>query len=323
VTRLTLRTRELPEYFGIVHGTIRTHSDDAFRRLTTRFLAFYRDQLFNPHWGEQVHFGPKNTLELGMVFQGLNRQEAEATWRPLLDWVAGAPEDFTLDAPVAILDIPARHLWNAAVLTEHAPQLITLDDRPGAPEGNFYWAGDQGQVGQFLQAFHSTWLSASLLDDAERSALADAIYAASRHWRVSLQFNKGLAGAPPAEIEAARDTAINPAALDAFALAIIASNGPPAFPGIQGHEPDLTAAGRNIAVVGRAMAALRAVVDQPASYLAESDFFERDWQDSFWGGNYSRLAAVKERYDPDGLFFVHHGVGSEGWSADGFTRISG
>jgi hypothetical protein len=29
---------------------------------------------------------------------------------------------------------------------------------------------------------------------------------------------------------------------------------------------------------------------------------------------------VKREVDPDGLFFVHHGVGSEGWSEDGFTR---
>jgi hypothetical protein len=29
---------------------------------------------------------------------------------------------------------------------------------------------------------------------------------------------------------------------------------------------------------------------------------------------------VKRRYDPGGLFFVHHGVGSEEWSADGFIR---
>jgi FAD/FMN-containing dehydrogenase len=41
----------------------------------------------------------------------------------------------------------------------------------------------------------------------------------------------------------------------------------------------------------------------------------------YWGRNYSRLAAIKQRYDPGGLFFVHHGIGSDQWSADGFTRL--
>jgi hypothetical protein len=31
---------------------------------------------------------------------------------------------------------------------------------------------------------------------------------------------------------------------------------------------------------------------------------------------------VKDRVDPDGLFFLHHGVGSERWSDDGFTRVN-
>lgn len=31
-----------------------------------------------------------------------------------------------------------------------------------------------------------------------------------------------------------------------------------------------------------------------------------------------RLRAIKQKYDPSGLFFIHHGVGSEDWSGDGF-----
>jgi hypothetical protein len=59
---------------------------------------------------------------------------------------------------------------------------------------------------------------------------------------------------------------------------------------------------------------------EPAAYVSESNFFEKDWQRSYWGTNYERLRAIKRQYDPDDLFFVHHGVGSEDWSDDGFER---
>ena len=116
---------------------------------------------------------------------------------------------------------------------------------------------------------------------------------------MSLHFNKGLAGAPAEEVAAARDTATNPAVLDAFALAIIAGGGPPAFPGIPGHEPDVAAARQRAGEIGKAMDELRKVVTNAGSYVSESDFFERSWQQSFWGSNYPRLAAVKKKYDPD------------------------
>ena len=35
-----------------------------------------------------------------------------------------------------------------------------------------------------------------------------------------------------------------------------------------------------------------------------------------------RLRAIKDKYDSAGLFFLHHGVGSEDWSADGFTQVN-
>jgi FAD/FMN-containing dehydrogenase len=116
---------------------------------------------------------------------------------------------------------------------------------------------------------------------------------------------------------------MNPAVLGAFALAISASAGPSAFPGAPGPGPDLTAARREREQVGRAMDELLTVAPRAGSYVAESDFFEPAWQPSFWGSNYPRLAAVKRTYDPAGLFVVHHGVGSEEWSADGFTRRVG
>jgi Berberine and berberine like len=129
-----------------------------------------------------------------------------------------------------------------------------------------------------------------------------------------------LAGARAEDLAAAKETATNPAVLDAFALAIIASESGQAFPGIAGHEPNVSVARRDAAAINRAMDELLKIAKQPGSYVSESDYFERDWQHSFWGTNYSRLAAAKKKYDPDGLFFVHHGVGSEEWSADGFTK---
>jgi FAD/FMN-containing dehydrogenase len=176
-------------------------------------------------------------------------------------------------------------------------------------------------VGWFVHGYQSAWLPDSLLRSDQQSRLVDALFECSRHWSVALHFNKGLAGAPTSEIAAARDTAMNPAALDAFALAIIAGGESPAYPGMPGAGPNLAAARDAASDIGKAMQALLKAAPDAGSYVSESDYFRADWQRAFWGNNYARLAQVKRRYDPDGLFFVHHGVGSEIWSADGFTRL--
>ena len=323
VTRLTLKTRELPNYIGAVFGKIRASSDTAYRELIAQTMRFYRDSLFNRHWGEQIVFEPDNAIRIAMVFQGLDQQQAEGAWKPFLDWLAASKQDFSIENAVTIVSLPARHGWDVQFLRKAAPHLLVADDRSGAPEGNVLWAGDSGQVGQFLHGYKSAWLPASLLQEDRQQRLADALFASTRHWGVSLHFNKGLAGAPADEVEAAKDTAMNPAVLDAFALAIIAAQGPPAFPGMPGREPDLGAARARAGSIRRAADELLKIAPGAGSYVSESDFFESVWQQSFWGANYPRLAAVKKKYDPAGLFFVHHGVGSEDWSADGFTRLAG
>jgi len=96
--------------------------------------------------------------------------------------------------------------------------------------------------------------------------------------------------------------------------------GAPAFPGMP--QPNLALARFLAAQVQASMKALRVAAPDTGAYVNECDYFQDDWQRAFWGPNYPRLAAIKRRYDPDGLFFVHHGVGSEGWSADGFTHTA-
>lgn len=321
VTRLTLRVHELPDDFGAVNLTIRAKSASAFRTLIGMVLGFYAEALMNPHWGEQIRLRRDNTVQVSMVFQGLTRSQAQAVWQPFRDALARAPDDFEVDfAPLAIVSTTAREFWSPT-LVKRALGFMRTDDRPGAPKTNVFWSGDQGQAGQVLHAFQSAWLPAALLQPEQRDALADALFAASRHWPVSLHVNKGLAGAPDEALAGARDTAMNPDVIDAFALAILGTEGPPAYPGVAGHEPDVGLARRQAEAVGRAAAELRRVAPDTGAYLAESNFFEPDWQQAFWGANHARLQAVKSRYDPDGLFCVHHGVGSEAWSADGFTRL--
>jgi hypothetical protein len=322
VTRVTLRTRELPLFFGAVFAKIAASSEPAFRELIKRAMSLYSDQLLNPHWGEQMRFGPGNKLEIAMLFQGLNQAEAEKVWKPFREWLEASKRDFTIESPLKVVAGPARFFWNPAILKRFSPDAVVMDDRPNAPAGNFFFFGDRGQVGQVLYAYRSAWLPVLLLGEKDRLRLVDALFKSTRYWQMSLHFNKGLAGAPAEEVAAARDTAMNPAVLDAFALAICAGGGPPAFPGIKGHEPDKARAQRVAGAVGKSMDELLKVIDGPGSYVSESDYFESKWGQSFWGTNHPRLAAAKKKYDPDGLFFVHHGVGSNAWSPDGFTRLN-
>jgi hypothetical protein len=113
---------------------------------------------------------------------------------------------------------------------------------------------------------------------------------------------------------------MNPAVCGAFALAIVADGQGPAYPGIAGHEPDVAQGRKAAETVRRCMTELRDIAPAGGAYVSESNFFEPDFQHTYWGRNYARLAELKKRYDPGGLFTVHNGVASEEWSADGFSR---
>ena len=310
VTRFTLRTHELPGYFGGVSATISASSDAAYQALAGQMISFYRQNLFNPHWGEQIHFGPGSQISVAMNFQGLTQAQAEQTWAPIFDWVKARPADYTLTGR-EVAALPAQDYWNAAFFERYAPEVIVPDDLPGAPKDYYYWQSDAGEVAAFWSAYQSTWLSQQLLDPGHKPALVDALVRASQFAQVALHCNKGLAGGAADAVGWTADTAMNPAVLDAFALVIAAAGEQAVYPGLPGHEPDAAQGQRQAAAVTSAMAAVKALREQPASYFNETDYFQADWQTAFWGDHYARLLQVKNRYDPGGLFYVHHGVGTD------------
>ena len=196
VTRVTVRTHALPEFFGGTFVTVRATSDDAYRRLVAKTVEFYAEVLFNPHWGEQILFRPVRVVEISMVFQGLDQHEAEAVWRPFLDWVVGFAAGLRHR-------IPADNRRGAGstslgpVLSQPLSGACRRRRSPGAPPDNIFWAGNLGEAGRVWHTDQSAWLPASLLEADRRESLVDALVAAAKQWELSLDFKKGLAGAPP------------------------------------------------------------------------------------------------------------------------------
>lgn len=308
VTNLTLRTHPLPSTIGAAMLAVEAGSGPAWRALVERMIAFYASDLFNPAWGEQLRFTPGRRLQATMVCHGLSQEQIETAWRPLLDWVAERGADYRLESPPAFIAIPGEKFWDPSFLRSMPGGLVLQDPRPGASPDDIFWASNLGEAGQVLNAFQSAWLPSRLLEPERQSSLVDALIAASKEWDVSLHTNKAIGGGSRYALEATAQTSTNPEVLDAFALLICAADGPPAWPGIPGHEPDVARGRREAAGVARAMQPIRALAPNAGAYVSEADYFQRDWQRAYWGEHYRRLSQIKRKYDPDNLFHGHHTV---------------
>ena len=322
VTRLTLRTHPLPGVFGGVNGRLQAKTPEAWRALVARFVAFYAERLASHPWGEQVAFRPGNVLTLSLLTQGLTEDAMRALFAPFVAWTAEPANGIETVEPVEPWSTPGRDFLNVAGMRAGGVKAMHYDERPDARPNQGWWRGDQDQVGMFIHGYDSLWLPKSLLAPSRQSQLVDALVEGARAAPIMFHFNKGLAGAPADALALSRDTATNPKVLDAFTLVIIANGGPPLYPGVPWKAPDPATPRNDAQAVDRAMAPLYRIAPDGGSYVSESNFFNARWSEAFWGENYPRLLRVKRRYDPEGLFFAHHGVGSEDWSADGFQRLA-
>ena len=60
--------------------------------------------------------------------------------------------------------------------------------------------------------------------------------------------------------------------------------------------------------------ALQEVAPNSGAYINEADAFDPDWKVNFFGSNYDRLLQIKRRWDPNNVFWVKAGVGSDALS---------
>ncbi len=306
VSRITYLAHPIPQTVGALSGTITAAGEDAFRELLGRFVRFF-PTLTDGSWGEQIAIQPENTLDLSMVWLDLTTEQARAVWEP---FTAALRADGVAEVDLDFSTHPFRDLWNPEYWERVEPGLVTLDPRPGQPPAQFWWTSNQGEVSQFIVTYLSRWIPQGMFRDTPDD-LTDTLFAATRLARVTLHVNKGLAGASEEVLARERRTSLNPACLDAAAFATVGSRQQTAYPGVPGHEPDLDAARRDAEVTNRAIGIIRAATPGAGTYSNEADYFEPDWQQTFWGPNYERLLAIKRKVDPDNLFHVHHGVGSE------------
>lgn len=308
VSKATMRTYPIPKYFGWLNGSITAKSDDAFRELLERFVAFYRENLSNEHWGEQIKITGGNKLELSLAFQGMSAKEAENVWRPFQNWVDANAEKFIRET--RYIAIPGRKMWDYTFIRKNFASAIENDKRSGQPEDNYWWDDDAGQVSIYWYAYQSRWIPLSHFDPANSKRLAETLFQASRHWPIRLHFNKGQAGASAEAVRLGRETSINPELYNAAVL-VIAGAGGEGFPGVQGREPKEAEGEKQRTRVSAAMKLIRDATPGAGTYSNEADYFEPDWQSEFWGTNYSRLLEIKKKYDPDSIFVCHHCIGSE------------
>ncbi|KIY70304.1 FAD-binding domain-containing protein [Cylindrobasidium torrendii FP15055 ss-10] len=64
--------------------------------------------------------------------------------------------------------------------------------------------------------------------------------------------------------------------------------------------------------LSNSMNALRAITPGGGAYFNEADVYEPEWQDAFWGENYEKLLAIKQKYDPGHLLDCWRCVGWKG-----------
>jgi hypothetical protein len=66
---------------------------------------------------------------------------------------------------------------------------------------------------------------------------------------------------------------------------------------------------------------LTAISPDNVAYLNEADWKQPNWQSTFYGSHYPALKTIKQKFDPDHMFYARTAVGSETWVEQSDGRL--
>jgi hypothetical protein len=306
VTRTTMLAHPIPDTMGLVAGKIVAKNDAAFQALLVQLVKFLQGTT-TVDWGEQIRVSEDNEIEFAPLTY-LNKSEnwARKQLKPLTNWVEKT-DGVTSDLSFSVF--PFSDLWNTEFWDKENPDQITRDPTPGSPDWYYWWTSNSKELSWYLIAYQSRWLPFEMLEDPDQ--LAKLMFDVSRVNDYSIHLNKGLYGQSDESRSRDEKTCINPAVFDATGLIIMSSSVKEFWPELPETQADDSAFAAQRDSVNSAMGLFRAAIPDAGSYANEADFFETDWKNEFWGQNYDRLLQIKQEVDPNNLFKVHHGVGSD------------
>ncbi len=318
VAQLTLMTHTLPKYDALIHGKINSTNEEKYKLLIAHIVKFYNENMNNPHWGEQIAFNTDNSVNFGMVYQGENQKNLEQIWQKMSTWLAQHHYKNNLQ----IFSIPPDKLYNYDFWHKHFPSYVKANTAKDAKPGEYWWTPNSNEVHTYWYTYQSWCIPISLFSEKNAPQLTDTIYQASRLGSVVFHFNKGLAGASKDALKRGLTTSVNPVVYDAGALVIMSASNDKVYPGYKGLPQPGASAKEKADAISKAINMFVQLAPDSGTYANEADYFQKNWQQAFWGKNYPQLLKIKLKYDPNGLFYCHHCVGSEYWDKFGMCRKS-
>lgn len=331
IVSLTVRTHPIPKTLGFSIGNIKSRNNETTLNLIEKFLEFYRDELNPIDWGEQVGIR-KDGLEFTLLTLDLSKEELELALKPFKDWVLERPNDYSYD--VNSLSFPFKVFWDSSIEIDIGNGQPSPYD-PKEPERAYFWNENVGEISAFWLGYYSRFLMNShFMENTNRGA--KILHNLAKVFDFNIHFNKAQYGASQWAVDELDNTPMHPTVKTSFGLMIMANNVKHYSPLVPNHLQNKTSNVNDfiaycdtdkldecwaIDEYNEQMRNFRAETPGAGAYFNEADYFEPNWQETFWGKeNYDRLYDIKKTWDPNGIFYCHNCVGSEDWKEGGMCK---